>query len=254
MELIIFTGNVGCGKSFLASKFAKRGYTIVCIDTLIESISGTFDKHKMEVYHATEDAIIEKSLYEGFSVVVDRTNMDKKTRKRFIDIGKKMEKALHHGVKIISYDWGIGKEVDLERRIKSSKECWETEEVWANVFDYMSEHYEKPSFDEGFDEILSTPEKYTFFAFDFDGTIVEKDFPKIGAIKEKEVLYMDEIWKEISNVIIIWTCRSGDYLDQMRVFLLENNIPFDFINENPLFDTGSRKVFAHKYIDDRSKS
>ncbi len=58
---------------------------------------------------------------------------------------------------------------------------------------------------------------------------------------------------EASKVVIIRTCRSGDYENQARKFLIDSKIPFDFINENPLFDTGSRKIFAHVYYDDRNE-
>lgn len=46
---------------------------------------------------------------------------------------------------------------------------------------------------------------------------------------------------------------SGDKLNRMRKFLIDEKIPFDFINENPLVDFGSRKIFAHEYYDDRNK-
>ena len=61
-----------------------------------------------------------------------------------------------------------------------------------------------------------------------------------------------DVWEDFDNIIIIWTCRSGDYLNQMRAFLLKNGIPFDFINENPIVDYGSPKVFANEYHDDRN--
>jgi len=50
----------------------------------------------------------------------------------------------------------------------------------------------------------------------------------------------------------LWTCRSGDYLDQMRKFLIDNSIPYDFINENPMVNFGSPKIYANKYYDDRN--
>ena len=63
---------------------------------------------------------------------------------------------------------------------------------------------------------------------------------------------MNKLWGEISNVIIIWTCRSGDFLNLMSKYLLDNKIPHDFINKNPFVDYGSNKIFANEYYDDRN--
>lgn len=91
-----------------------------------------------------------------------------------------------------------------------------------------------------------------FFAFDFDGTIVDNKYPEIGDVNKEVVRYMRKVWGNYLNVIIIWTCRSGDSLDQMREFLIKNRVPFDFINENPIFDLGGRKIFAHAYLQSRN--
>jgi len=248
MDLIIFTGNIGCGKSTLASKFAKKGYVVVSNDAITRMIGGDeygiYDNKKKEIYHTAEEAIIEQSLDSNFSVVIDRTNIDKKGRERFIEIGKK------YHANIVSYNWGPGNANDLRRRLKNPHGV--SNDTWTNVFDHMIDTYTYPKFDEGFDECLIPPKNYKFSAFDFDGTIVELEFPKIGAIIENQVSYMRMLWEDLSNIIIVWTRRSGDYINQMKEFMLKNKIPFDFINENPLFDTGSRKIFAHEYIDDRN--
>lgn len=248
MDLVIFTGNIGCGKSLLASKFAKKGFVVVNNDSLTTMIGGgdygLYDPNKKPVYHIIEQILIEKSLENGFSVVVDRTCVSKKTRSKFIKIGKKYK------ANIISYDWGPGTPKDLERR---NKNPWGISvRTWKNVFDYRSKAYEKPVMAEGFDQINIPTLKYKFYAFDFDGTIVDNDFPEIGSCNGSQIAYMRTLWESLANIIIIWTCRSGDYENQMKEFLIKNKIPFDFINKNPVFDTGSRKIFAHEYFDDRN--
>jgi len=246
--LTVFTGNIGCGKSLLASKLAKMGTVIVNMDSIQQMVSGgaygQYDKEKKDVYWAAENATIEAALKSNLSVVIDRTNMDRKRRERFIAIGKK------YGAKIVSYNWGAGTEHDLQRRLENCRGV--SEETWRSVFEYMQKSYEPPSVGEGFDTIIEPPKKFKFYAFDFDGTIVENKFPEIGEIINGTAEKMNALWESLSNIIIVWSCRGGKYSNQMREFMIKNKIPFDFINENPIFNTGSPKVFAHEYYDDRN--
>ena len=116
----------------------------------------------------------------------------------------------------------------------------------------MKKSYEEPSVEEGFNLIIDAPKKFKFYAFDFDGTIVQNKFPDIGEIIDGTVDKMNKLWKDLANIIIVWTCRYSDVENEARAFLLKNKIPFDFINENPIVNYGSPKVFAHEYFDDRN--
>ena len=101
-------------------------------------------------------------------------------------------------------------------------------------------------------------------AVDFDGTLCEHKFPEIGEIKEvnKRVIDYIRYRKETHNdTIILWTCRCNTpkrkYLDEAVEWCKQQNIPIDYINENAKttvdeFEVESRKIFAHKYIDDRA--
>lgn len=88
-------------------------------------------------------------------------------------------------------------------------------------------------------------------AIDFDGTVVDHEFPRIGKLKPgaREAL---QAFRKAGHKIIIWTCRHGQHEKDVRVFLTENDIPFDTIN-NPIMgaDLGTRKVYADLYIDDK---
>lgn len=90
-------------------------------------------------------------------------------------------------------------------------------------------------------------------AYDFDGTIVENAFPEIGDIKEDVVKEIREE-KEKGSIIILWTCRSGEFLEDAVKFCKVNNIPIDYANENiPELDfETSRKIYADRYVDDRA--
>ena len=90
---------------------------------------------------------------------------------------------------------------------------------------------------------------------DFDGTIVEDAFPKIG----KPRIFAFETLKKLQEEghrLILWTYRSGEKLDEAVKFCEDNGIVFYAINKSfpeEQFDfTRSRKIYADLYIDDRN--
>jgi histidinol phosphatase-like enzyme len=92
-------------------------------------------------------------------------------------------------------------------------------------------------------------------AIDFDGTIVADQYPEIGQLKPNAKEVIQQL-KEDGHYIIIWTCRTGTRMYQVRDFLNEQEIPFDQINKsNPdnveKYGIDTRKVYADVYIDDK---
>jgi hydroxymethylpyrimidine pyrophosphatase-like HAD family hydrolase len=92
-------------------------------------------------------------------------------------------------------------------------------------------------------------------AVDFDGTIVEHDYPKIG----KEKLFAFQTLKELEKLgaqIILWTFRTGKELEEAIEFCRKNGIEFYAVNNNypeEIFDgTISRKINADIFIDDKN--
>ena len=93
-------------------------------------------------------------------------------------------------------------------------------------------------------------------AVDFDGTIVEHKYPKIG----KTQLFAFETLKELQkhkHKLILWTYRAGKELEEAIEFCKQNGIEFYAINANypeEKFEVGtiSRKIYADIYIDDRN--
>ena len=88
-------------------------------------------------------------------------------------------------------------------------------------------------------------------AIDFDGTITkDNDFPhNIGVLRDgcKEAIdYIRERHK-----VVIWTCRSGEYLEEMVKFLQDNGIAYDGINAD-IYHKTDRKIMADIYIDDKN--
>jgi hydroxymethylpyrimidine pyrophosphatase-like HAD family hydrolase len=92
-------------------------------------------------------------------------------------------------------------------------------------------------------------------AIDFDGTIVEHEYPEIG----KEKLFAFQTLKELEKKgarLILWTFRAGKELDDAVEYCRKNGIEFYAVNKNypeEIFDdTVSRKIDADIYIDDRN--
>lgn len=92
-------------------------------------------------------------------------------------------------------------------------------------------------------------------AVDFDGTIVDHEYPLIG----KEKLFAFQTLKELEKLgarLILWTFRAGKELDEAVEFCKKNGIEFYAVNKNypeEIFDdTVSRKIDADIYIDDKN--
>ncbi len=93
-------------------------------------------------------------------------------------------------------------------------------------------------------------------AVDFDGTIVEDAYPKIG----KPRLFAFETLKKLQDEgyrIALWTYRSGKSLEEAVTFCKKNGIEFYAVNnsfQNEEFDheTQSRKINADYFVDDRN--
>lgn len=89
-----------------------------------------------------------------------------------------------------------------------------------------------------------------FVCIDFDGTIVEHRYPKIGSLVPFAIDVMRELL-EAGVGLILYTMRCGDELTEAVEFLKAHNISFIGVNENPYQTwSNSRKVYAHAYIDD----
>lgn len=95
-------------------------------------------------------------------------------------------------------------------------------------------------------------------AVDFDGTLVSATYPGIGKpnkelieeIKKINLYHPDVRW-------VLWTCRTGESLEEAIKWCKENKLPFTSFNKNipeviDLFKEDTRKVYADVYVDDRN--
>lgn len=100
-----------------------------------------------------------------------------------------------------------------------------------------------------------------FIAVDFDGTLVEHEFPDIGAPVPGAFHWL-KVWQQAGAKLILWTMRSdgrsgegkanGPVLSEAVEFCRQQGVEFFAINENPTQKswTQSPKCYAHVYVDD----
>lgn len=87
-------------------------------------------------------------------------------------------------------------------------------------------------------------------AIDFDGTIVDDNYPNIGAEVPFAIDYIKK-WQE-SNDIILLTMREGKELEEAKSFLSDRGVNLFCSNNNLNKWANSRKIFANLYIDNAS--
>ena len=92
-------------------------------------------------------------------------------------------------------------------------------------------------------------------AIDFDGTIVEDAYPKIGKPNTFAFKTLKSL-QQNGHRLILWTYRYGKTLDEAVAFCKKNGIDFYAVNcsfPNEVFDPKkSRKINADLFIDDRN--
>jgi hypothetical protein len=98
-------------------------------------------------------------------------------------------------------------------------------------------------------------ENSIIIAVDFDGTIVEHDYPAIG----KEMLFAFDTLKALQKKghrLILWTFRTGKYLEEAVRYCHENGLDFYAVNKNfpeeRIDENFVRKIQADIFIDDRN--
>lgn len=95
-----------------------------------------------------------------------------------------------------------------------------------------------------------------FIALDFDGTIVEHRYPKIGKEIPFAVATIKKLIEE-GHHFMLWTVREGDLLDEAVEWCRSRGIEFYAINKGYEEEENSdrhysRKLKADLFIDDRN--
>jgi HAD superfamily hydrolase (TIGR01662 family) len=157
--LTVMTGFPACGKSHHIREFHPFDVR-VCLGDIICSMNEEYKIEWKNIYYNIEEKLIIDSLSNKLNIVIDRTNIDKNRRKRFIDLVNKFKRQREEhthkpeNIKIICKYFRIPIETCKEnyRNIKkiSEDKLWQMEEI----FDRMESEFEEPTLDEGFDEII----------------------------------------------------------------------------------------------------
>lgn len=135
------------------------------------------------------------------------------------------------------------------------------------IYEYFSWYYEpinrmyfepwKFKF-EGIETEKSEERKTTVVAVDFDNTICyTTKYPNIDKPLPHAMDVLRVLMNDPYTILILWTCREGEYLQQALDFCELYGIKFDYVNENckeriEYYGNNSRKIEADLYIDDKS--
>ncbi|CAO1359038.1 unnamed protein product [Diamesa serratosioi] len=135
LELIIMVGFPGSGKSYFSKEFLKKeGYEIINNDTL-KSVQKCI-------------SVLETSLKDKKSCVIDNTNPDATSRKRFIDIAKKLDVSVRCFVMNSSYHHS--KHNNMFRELTDPTHS-KIPDVIINTY---KSKYQEPDKKEGFTDIV----------------------------------------------------------------------------------------------------
>lgn len=91
-------------------------------------------------------------------------------------------------------------------------------------------------------------------AVDFDGTIVEHEYPRIGRPIPFAIETLLRLQRD-GHILLLWTVRDGDLLQEAIDYCSKKGLTFYAANKNyPEEDpqTASRKLNAELFIDDRN--
>lgn len=91
-------------------------------------------------------------------------------------------------------------------------------------------------------------------AVDFDGTIVEHRYPKIGSPIPFAIETLKQLQKE-NHLLILWTVREGDLLQEAIDYCSSKGLVFYTANKNDPEENAmdaARKLAVDLFIDDRN--
>lgn len=93
-------------------------------------------------------------------------------------------------------------------------------------------------------------------AVDFDGTIVEHEYPKIGKPVPFALDVLKKLQQEEHHTLILWTVREGNLLQEAIDYCESNGLKFYAHNKNfpgeEYKEGDPRKLSVDLFIDDRN--
>lgn len=149
IELLV--GMIASGKSTYCKRRAAEGAIITNDDNIVKLVHGDdytlYNKRLKPLYKLIETAIIHYGVSHGFDVVVDRTNLDKKMRARYIGIAQSLD------TDIVAVVFPVEQpKVHVERRMRDARGL--TREKWMEAATAHFKRYEPVELTEGFKRII----------------------------------------------------------------------------------------------------
>ena len=148
----VLVGMIASGKSSYAKSAANQGKIVINDDSLVLSFHGgnylLYDPKLKPFYKAVETNSICNALLAGKSVVIDKTNLSRESRLRYVSLAKILDvesKAVCFPV--------CSPELHAERRFQSDSRGYSFEH-WIRVAQSHLREYTPVSPDEGFHNII----------------------------------------------------------------------------------------------------
>ena len=85
---------------------------------------------------------------------------------------------------------------------------------------------------------------------DFDGTVVRHEYPMVGAEVPDAVRVIRRL-QQAGHIFILVTMRVDELLEDAKRWFIDRGITITYYNRNEMYETGSRKIYAHLIIDDK---
>lgn len=114
IELLV--GTIGSGKSTYARKQADNGAVIICRDEILQMVHGRYRQENLLgcMYRRIEEDIAKIAFDMGKPVVIDRTNLTREHRTKWIDFG------IEHRKPVIAVVFPVEKpEIHARRRFEA---------------------------------------------------------------------------------------------------------------------------------------
>ena len=92
-------------------------------------------------------------------------------------------------------------------------------------------------------------------AVDFDGTIVEHEYPRIGRPIPNAIEALKKLQQEERHTLILWTVREGNLLEDAVNYCSKRGVNFYAVNKNhpdEVEGSAPRKLTADVFIDDKN--
>lgn len=150
-KLTILIGNIGAGKTTLCKEYVEKGYLIISKDDVRYSLGAGdyFYNEKAEIAITLGvNNLFEILCMLNFNIVIDETNMSKKDREHYIEVGK----AHRYNITAVMLP-ELSKKESVKRRLQSNHGTT-PKSVWEKVWKRKYKEYEEPSKEEGFNIII----------------------------------------------------------------------------------------------------